>query len=602
MISVKTNRLVGYAIRHGSNPDQPVRLLESSVFNERANANAVAIPLRRHETESRLGGPYCSMKPAFAALLRAFIPLTALAVTVLAVVLAWSSRWWLLLLIGSLPLVVLGIRDFFQTRWTLPRNYPGAAHIRWLFFDLRPYLRQYIVEGDLEGTPFSFDARSLVHARARGTPDTHPFGTERNLEESGYNWLSHSIQPVEEPDLSPRVTVGNEQTSKPYEASVLNISAMSFGSLSARAIEALNLGARLGGFYHDTGEGGVSAYHLKHGGDLVWEIGSGYFGCRDKDGRFEPALFAETAGRDEVKMTEIKLSQGAKPGHGGMLPAAKVTPEIAGVRKIPAYRDCLSPRGHSAFSTPIELLEFAARMRELSGGKPVGIKLCVGQPHEVLAIMKAMQKTGIRLDYIVVDGSEGGTGAAPVELSDWVGQPLIEGLSLVRNALVGTGLRKHVRIAASGKVYSGMGLAHNMALGADWCNAARAFMFSVGCIQAQRCHLGTCPSGVATQDSWRQRGLVPQVHGERAARFHAKTLEALSDMVAAIGLTHPGELRPHHITKRVNAVESKPIGEIHPFLAEGILNDAPEDTHLAAYWKAASAESFRPQADLPVEG
>jgi glutamate synthase domain-containing protein 2 len=373
---------------------------------------------------------------------------------------------------------------------------------------------------------------------------------------------------------------------------------MSFGALSANAIMALNLGARKGGFYHDTGEGGLSKYHLEHGGDIVWEIGSGYFGCRDRDGSFDAGQFAESARKDEVKMTELKLSQGAKPGHGGLLPAAKVTEEIAEARQVPAYEDCLSPRGHSAFSTPVEMMEFLARMRELSGGKPVGFKLCVGQPHEVLAVMKAMLKTEIHPDFIVVDGAEGGTGAAPLELSDWVGRPLIEGLVLVQNALVGTGLRKHVRLATSGKVYSGMGLAHNLALGADWCNAARAFMFSIGCIQAQRCHLGTCPTGITTQDPLRQRGLVVEVQAERCARFHRKTVASFAEILAAVGVEHPSGLKAHHLTTRIDSARARPMGEIHDFLPENSLLDAPGETSLAAFWKAADPDSFRPRIDL----
>ncbi len=535
---------------------------------------------------------------ALAALQRGVIPLAALALAVCAVVFAWPLWLMILALAVCVPLVALGLFDLFQTRWTLTRNYPVLARFRWLFYDLRPFLRQYIVEGDLEGKPFSFEARNLVYARARGEPDAHPFGTERDIDDVGYTWVSHSIAPADAPDTDPRVDVGNDQCAKPYSASVLNVSAMSFGSLSAHAIEALNLGANQGNFYHDTGEGGISRYHLAHGGDLAWELGSGYFGCRDAAGGFDAAKFADNAQRDEVKMTEIKLSQGAKPGHGGMLPGAKVTPEIAEARQIEPFADCLSPRGHSAFSTPVEMLEFAARMRELSGGKPVGIKLCVGKPHEVLAIMKAMLKTGIHLDFIVVDGGEGGTGAAPLELSDWVGMPLSEGLVMVRDALVGTGLRRHVRLAASGKVYSGMGLARNLALGADWCNAARAFMMSIGCIQAQRCHLGDCPTGITTQDKWRQRGLVVPVQGERAARFHAKTVEALADIVAAVGHRHPRDLQPHHLSMRVNTVEARSLGEVHRFLPENALLDAPDETPYAQWWAAADADTFKERIDV----
>ncbi|MDQ2094024.1 FMN-binding glutamate synthase family protein [Rhodalgimonas zhirmunskyi] len=518
--------------------------------------------------------------------------------SIAAIGLSFFSPWWLLLLAVSLTVLALGVYDFTQRKWTITRNYPVAGRIRWLFYKLRPFLRAYVVEGDLEGKPFSYEARNLVHARARGETDTHPFGTERDVEAEEYRWINHSIAPARDPDDDPRVIVGNAQCAKPYSASVLNISAMSFGALSGRAIEALNIGAKQGGFFHDSGEGGLSPYHAKHGGDLVWELGSGYFGARDDDGNFDPELFRDQAQEDQVKMTEIKLSQGAKPGHGGLLPAAKVTEEIAKTRKVPAHEDCLSPRGHSAFSTPNEMMEFAARMRDLSGGKPVGLKLCIGQPHEAFAMVKAMRQTGIYPDFIVVDGGEGGTGAAPLELSDHVGMPLIDGLVLMRNALVGAGVKDKVRLAASGKVYSGFGLAHNLALGADWCNAARAFMFSIGCIQAQRCHLGTCPTGVTTQDPGRQRGLVPEVQGERAARFHRKTVEALAEIVAAAGLEHPRDLRPHHIVQRIGVTQGRTVDTVFPFLPENALIDDPGATIYADWWAAADPDTFKPKIDL----
>jgi glutamate synthase domain-containing protein 2 len=528
---------------------------------------------------------------------RAMIPVAALVISVLAIAASFLHPLWLLLLILTVPVMLLGLYDWRQRTWTITRNYPVAGRIRWIFYELRPYLRAYIVEDDLTGTPYSFDARNLVHARARGETDTQPFGTERNTNDADYHWLSHSIAPETHTDTDPRVEVGNDQTTQPYSASVLNVSAMSFGALSANAVKALNIGAKRGNYYHDTGEGGLSDHHLEHGGDLVWELGSGYFGARDSDGRFDPERFKDAAAHEQVKMTEIKLSQGAKPGHGGLLPAAKVTEEIARVRGVPAYQDCLSPRGHSAFSTPVEMLEFAAHMRELSGGKPVGIKLCVGQPHEVFAVMKAILKTGIKPEFIVVDGGEGGTGAAPLEMSDWVGMPLTEALVVMRDALVGCGLKEDIRLVASGKVYSGMGLLRNIATGADWCNAARAFMFSVGCIQAQRCHLGTCPTGVTTQNPGRQRGLIPEVQGERAARFHGKTVEALTEMVAAAGLRHPNELLPHHLMHRTGVENTLPFDRIHNFLPKGALIDAPKDTIYGEWWAAAQAESFRPRVD-----
>ncbi|RLQ87120.1 FMN-binding glutamate synthase family protein [Notoacmeibacter ruber] len=510
------------------------------------------------------------------------------------------SPWWLFAFIPCAIGVLIGIYDVFQERHTMTRNYPIAARIRWLAYDLRPYLRAYIVEGDLEDTPYSVQARNLVYARAKGRGGTMPFGTELEVGKAGYAWLDHSIVPAGTPEHHPRVEIGGEQCSKPYSASILNISAMSFGSLSARAVEALNWGAAEGDFYHDTGEGGVSPYHRKHGGDLVWEIGSGYFGARDRSGHFDAGKFSDTAQADQIRMTEIKLSQGAKPGHGGMLPGAKVTEEIASVRQVDVGQDCLSPRGHSAFSTPMEMMEFAAKMRELSGGKPVGIKLCVGQLHEIFAIMKAMRKSGIYLDFIVVDGAEGGTGAAPLELSNHVGMPLRDGLIHMRNALVGAGLRDKVRLAASGKIYSGWSMAEHMAIGADWCNAARAFMFSIGCIQAQRCDTDTCPTGITTQNKWRQRGLVPEIQGKRAASFHRETLHALSEITAAAGLEHPRDLMPHHVSLRPEALEADTYDSAFVFLKENVLIDDPGETIYERHWQAASADTFRPAEEIPL--
>ena len=503
----------------------------------------------------------------------------------------WEPARWTLYVSG--PLLALTLWDFFQRRHCLRRNYPLVARFRWLMLDLRPFLRSYIIESDLEGTPFSHDARALVYARAKGTLDAHPFGTEFDVYASEYEWLGHSIAPETHGSTEWRVPVGGSQCSKPYDAALLNISAMSFGSLSAHAILALNKGAKLGGFYHDTGEGGLSLYHRAHGGDLVWEIGSGYFGCRDDEGKFDPARFADTAQLDQVRMVEIKLSQGAKPGHGGVLPGVKVTEEIAAARGVPAGEACISPAAHSSFSTPIELLEWAASLREMAGGKPVGIKLCVGQPHELFAIVKAMLETGIRLDFITVDGGEGGTGAAPQEFSDHIGMPLREGLIFVRNALVGCSLKPEIKIAAAGKIHSGAGMAFNIALGADWCNAARAFMFSVGCVQSMKCHTDKCPTGVATQDPGRQRGLVVDEKAKRAARFQRQTLASFRQIVAAMGLEDPWQMRPHDIRERLNPARSHAMDRIYSFLEEGALLADPDATAYARHWRSAQPESFR---------
>ncbi|WP_313442496.1 FMN-binding glutamate synthase family protein [Novosphingobium sp.] len=503
----------------------------------------------------------------------------------------YPNAFWALVII--LPVFMLSLIDLFQTEHSLRRNYPASARFRWFFEWLRPFLRAYIVESDLDGRPFSHDERALVYARAKGDVSAHPFGTELDVYSDEYEWLAHSIAPSRDAPKETRVHVGTTQCSRPYEAARLNISAMSFGALGANAIEALNLGARMGGFYHDTGEGGLSAYHLKHGGDIVWEIGSGYFGCRDKDGRFDPARFAERAAHDAVKMTEIKLSQGAKPGHGGLLPGPKVTREIAQTRDVPEGEDCLSPPWHTAFSTPIELVEFAARMRDASGGKPVGIKLCVGYPHELFSVVKAMLETGILIDFIVIDGAEGGTGAAPTELSDRVGMPLREGLILARNALVGANLKGHVKLAASGKISSGANIAMNAALGADWCNAARAFMFSLGCVQSMRCHTDTCPTGVATQSPARQRALVIPEKAERVARFQRSTLDALHDIVVACGLQSPDEFTPDGLRQRISAVEMRSIDELYPFVEPSELLSGVRDPRIARWWAQADATTFQ---------
>ena len=499
----------------------------------------------------------------------------------------------LLALVVTLPLLGVALFDLAQSHHSLRRNFPATARIRWLGEWLRPFLHAYIVENDLDGRPFSREERSLVYARAKGEADAHPFGTEQDVYASEYEWLAHSILPNPAAPADMRVQVGSAQCPRPYSASLLNVSAMSFGALGAPAIEALNLGAKQAGCYHDTGEGAISPYHLKHGGDIVWEVASGYFGCRDANGHFDPARFADNAAHEAVKMVEIKLSQGAKPGHGGVLPAAKVTPEIAATRGVPLGQDCISPAVHSAFSTPVELVQFAAKLRELSGGKPVGIKLCVGQPHEVFAIAKAMLATGITLDFVVIDGGEGGTGAAPLELSDRVGMPLREGLMVARNALVGAGLKGEVRLAGSGKVTSGAGIAINAALGADWSNAARAFMFSLGCIQSLTCHTDRCPTGVAAQSPARQRALVVPEKAARVAHFHAATLRALHEMVVSAGLESPAGFTPAHLRQRINTAEMRALDEIYPFAAPGELVAGGGDPMLARWWRQARAESFR---------
>ncbi|MDD1651404.1 MAG: FMN-binding glutamate synthase family protein, partial [Methylococcaceae bacterium] len=526
-----------------------------------------------------------------------YLPLTVSVLTsivMLLLMLAAPSTFWLL----ALPFLVfsglawLGINDMKQDEHAILRNYPITGHARFLMEALRPTLRQYFFEGENDGRPFSRDRRSLVYQRAKGQLDKRPFGTEFDVYDPSYEWISHSLAPTEVREHDFRVKVGGPACTKPYYASVLNISAMSFGSLSANAIRALNSGAKAGGFAHDTGEGGVSPYHRENGGDIIWEIGSGYFGCRDVEGNFSPENFVKTATLEQVRMIEIKLSQGAKPGHGGVLPAAKVTEEISRIRGVRMGEDCVSPAQHPAFSTPMELIAFIQQLRELSGGKPVGFKLCMGRKHEFLAIVKAMLTTGIAPDFIVVDGKEGGTGAAPSEFIDHMGMPLREGLSFVHFALVGAGLRDRIKLGASGMMISAFDIARTMALGADWVNMARAFMFAVGCIQSQTCHTDRCPTGVATQDADRQRALVVPDKAIRVAQFHEKTLMALAEVVGGAGLTHPSQLRRFHFQKRVSESVVKSFMDLYPALRKGELLTGTEDPRYKGAWQRAQAESF----------
>ena len=495
-------------------------------------------------------------------------------------------------LIVFAALTAVGIHDLVQTRHAILRNYPIAAHLRFILEEMRPEIRQYFLEGETEGVPFSRDTRAIAYQRAKMVLDKRPFGTQADVYGVGFEWIDHSIAPAPVAKEPFRVRIGGPDCERAYDASILNISAMSFGALSANAIRALNKGARVGGFAHDTGEGGLSPYHREAGGDIIWEIGSGYFGCRTQEGGFSPEMFAATARLPQVRMVEIKLSQGAKPGHGGVLPAAKVSAEIAQTRGVAEGRDCISPARHSAFSTPIELMRFVAELRRLSGGKPAGFKLCIGHPHELLAICKAMLETGITPDFIVVDGKEGGTGAAPLEFIEHLGMPMREGLSLVHNALVGVGLRDRIRLGAAGKIITGFDIARAMALGADWCNVARGFMFALGCVQSQSCHTDRCPVGVATQDASRQRALVVADKAERVANFHRATVQSLAEVVAATGLTHPGELRPEHISRRISPSEVRTFADLYPPLQPGELISGTTDARFRAAWAAARPDSF----------
>ena len=522
-----------------------------------------------------------------------FIALAGLCFSLL-LTLSSGQGYWMCLLFAALSAV--GVHDLLQTQHAILRNYPILGHMRFLLEFIRPEIRQYFIENESEAAPFSRAQRSLVYARAKGQSDKRPFGTQLNVDETGYEWLTHSMAPTTIASADFRVHVGNTACSQPYDISLFNVSAMSFGALSANAVMALNQGAKLGGFAHDTGEGSISRYHRIHGGDLIWEIGSGYFGCRDDQGRFSPERFVDQAREPQVKMIEIKLSQGAKPGHGGVLPAAKVTPEIAEARGVPLGADCVSPAAHSSFSTPVELLEFMQSLRELSLNKPVGFKLCIGHPWEWFGIAKAMLETRILPDFIVVDGAEGGTGAAPLEFSDHMGMPLKEGLRLVHNTLVGIGMREHVKLGASGKIINSFDIARALALGADWCNSARGFMFALGCVQAQTCHTGNCPTGITTQDPQRQLALVVPSKAERVKNFHRHTLVSLQELLQAAGLHAPHEVNAHHFSHRLSGNETQTLAQMYPVLSAGALlkdnlSKLPEP--FKSYWVKSQAASFQ---------
>ncbi len=499
---------------------------------------------------------------------------------------------WLITALLSL----LGLYDILQNRHSILKNYPIMGHFRYIFEDFRPEIRQYFIESDHDALPFSRVQRSLVYQRAKNENSDKPFGSILDVYQADYRFITHSLAPCSPADPATfRIQIGNEQCTQPYSASIFNISGMSFGSLSANAILALNQGAKMGNFYHDTGEGSISPYHLENGGDLVWQIASGYFGCRTLDGQFDEGKFAKQAQLEQVKMIELKLSQGAKPGHGGILPKHKISEEIALIRGVSRDRDCISPATHSAFRTPIQMMHFLQKLRDLSGGKPVGFKLCIGHPWQFMSIVKAMLETKIVPDFIVVDGSEGGTGAAPIEFSDYIGTPLREGLRFVHNTLVGTGLRDQIKIGAAGKIVSAFDIASTFALGADWVNSGRGFMFAIGCIQAQSCHTNQCPVGVATQDRDRQKALHVPTKAERVFNFHKNTLHALADMIAAAGLRHPSELDAHHLAQRINDREIKNYAQLHYFMEENaLINNQLQDKENFYYrmWQMASAQKF----------
>ena len=510
-------------------------------------------------------------------------------------VLAWTYYWtWAtLFLLIILPLVYMGIVDMVQKKQSIRRNFPLFGRLRYVFEDLRPKIQQYFVESDTDGAPINRNDRSVIYQRAKKQIDTTPFGTQLNVYAEGYEWMSHSIVPLDfhKVEHHPRVVIGNKDCKQPYNASILNISAMSFGSLSSHAVEALNAGAKIGGFAHNTGEGGLSPYHLKQGGDIIWQIGTGYFGARDDEGRFSAEIFRANATKPEVKMVEIKLSQGAKPGHGGILPAKKNTPEVAAIRHVKAGTTVFSPPFHSAFSTPKEMIRFIQNIRELSGGKPTGFKICIGRKSEFISICKAMIELDIYPDFISVDGGEGGTGAAPPEFSNFVGMPLLDGLAFVDNMLKGFGIRQHIKVGASGKILTGFQILRAVALGADMCYSARAMMMAVGCIQALECNRNTCPAGVATQDPDLVKGLDVDDKKVRVANFHKNTIESFVELMAASGIDSPTKLNRHQISRRVFVHEVKTLEEIYPSIpTNSMLSDVLERYKMS--FESASAEKF----------
>ncbi|QWD65710.1 FMN-binding glutamate synthase family protein [Polynucleobacter sp. MWH-Aus1W21] len=496
-------------------------------------------------------------------------------------------------------LFLVGLSDWIQSRHSILRNYPLIGHLRFMLEYIRPEIRQYFLEDDEEKIPFSRNQRAMVYSRSKQVNDKRGFGSIKSMYGPEGEWLGHSNTPTHPDPSKFRIQVGGPSCLQPYSLSVFNISAMSFGALSPNAIRALNKGAKLGGFAHDTGEGSISSYHREFGGDIIWEIGSGYFGCRNPDGTFSEEKFVSQVDDPQIKMVEIKLSQGAKPGHGGVLPGPKVTAEIAATRGVPIGQDCVSPAHHSAFSSPLELMQFIGRLRKLSGGKPVGFKLCVGQPWEFFGIAKAMLETGICPDFIVVDGSEGGTGAAPVEFTDHVGMPLREGLRLVHNTLVGINKRNEIAIGASGKIISGYDIIRAIAIGADWCNSARGFMFALGCIQSRSCHTDKCPTGVATQDSVRQRALVVPDKAERVFSFHKSTMQSLAELIGAAGMTHPNQISSDYLMCRGSDGKARPYAAELPIVNTGVLiqgvngiNQKELPKEYGLYWNRARTDLF----------
>jgi glutamate synthase domain-containing protein 2 len=507
----------------------------------------------------------------------------------------------LLIIIFIMPVILLGIYDVIQTRHTLWRNYPVFGHIRWLMETLRPMIQQYFIESDLDGSPINRVFRSVVYQRSKKQMDSVPYGTRFDVYRVGYEWIAHSLAAtnIAEIEMDLRVWIGGSDCKQPYHASLLNISAMSFGALSSHAVMALNGGAKLGNFAHNTGEGGISSYHLQHGGDLIWQIGTGYFGCRSESGGFDETKFAEQANLPVIKMIEIKLSQGAKPGHGGILPACKNTAEIAKIRGVKPYTQINSPGTHSSFSTPIELMLFIQQLRTLSAGKPIGFKLCIGQRSDFIALCKAMVETGIKPDFITIDGGEGGTGAAPLEYTNSIGMPLMDAIAFVSNCLIGFGLKKDIKIIASGKVFTGFHIVKRLSLGADLCNSARGMMLAMGCIQSLQCNKGNCPTGITTQQPRLIKGLDVDDKRQRIANFHQETIKSTAEIIAAAGLTSTAQLNRKYIFRRISQTQISDYQAIYPSLPTGCLLSEPFPADYAEDIQLANSKMFNiPVSDI----
>ena len=469
-----------------------------------------------------------------------------------------ASFW---LFIPLLLLIVVAF-DTFQNKSSLRKNYPLVGRLRYLLESVRPELRQYFFESELDGKPFNRRQRSIVYQRAKNVKQTISFGMHDDPNRIGYEWAAHTVYPKKADPATFRVVFGNFQCTHPYDSSIFNIGAMSYGAMSKTAIASLNKGAAKGNFAHNTGEGGISEYHL-HGADIIWQIGTGYFGCRNNDGSFSESLFASNAALPEVKMIELKLSQGAKPGHGGLLPAQKNTPEIARIRNISPYKTVHSPSAHSAFGNARELVYFLGKLRHLSGGKPVGFKICIGRKEEFIEIIQAIDNVGIIPDFITIDGAEGGTGAAPLEFIDYMGMALVDALVFASNTLSEFDLKKHIKIIASGKMITAFDIAKTISLGADACYSSRGMMFALGCIQALICDSGKCPVGITTQDKSLYKGIDVTDKSERVANFHKNTMKALADFIGACGFEKTEELIPEIFFKRTKQNLNQSFAEIY---------------------------------------